>query len=214
MLMFLLLLGGVLVFIVGGIMLLIAAFTVSIWWGIACLLLPPLMFLFIVLNWAKAKKPLLVQFVGVVLVIASGVMMGDALVSSLRNQPFSSYKQYTWSATTVTPPAQSVQGSHQCITQNGSIVVTNQPCELGESAIVGPAAADTLPSLPQEHRDAQPVTEVQLTPSNNTVRCDGRTHCSQMTSCEEATFFLNHCPNTQMDGNNDGVPCESQWCGI
>ena len=43
-------------------------------------------------------------------------------------------------------------------------------------------------------------------------RCDGRTHCSQMTSCAEATFFLRNCPNVQMDGNNDGVPCEQQWC--
>lgn len=42
--------------------------------------------------------------------------------------------------------------------------------------------------------------------------CDGRTDCSQMTSCEEATYFLQNCPNTKMDGNNDGVPCEQQWC--
>jgi hypothetical protein len=34
-----------------------------------------------------------------------------------------------------------------------------------------------------------------------------------MKSCEEATYFLRHCPNVQMDGNNDGVPCERQWCG-
>ena len=43
-------------------------------------------------------------------------------------------------------------------------------------------------------------------------RCDGRTHCSEMTSCTEAKFFLKNCPGTQMDGNNDGVPCEQQWC--
>jgi hypothetical protein len=42
--------------------------------------------------------------------------------------------------------------------------------------------------------------------------CDGRTHCSQMRSCAEATFFVQHCPNTKMDGDNDGVPCEQQWC--
>lgn len=42
--------------------------------------------------------------------------------------------------------------------------------------------------------------------------CDGRTHCSHMTSCEEAKFFINNCPNTKMDGNNDGIPCEKQWC--
>lgn len=42
--------------------------------------------------------------------------------------------------------------------------------------------------------------------------CDGRTHCSQMTSCAEATYFLQHCPDTRMDGNGDGKPCEQQWC--
>lgn len=44
-------------------------------------------------------------------------------------------------------------------------------------------------------------------------KCDGRTYCSQMTSCPEATYFLNHCPDVKMDGNHDGVPCERQWCG-
>lgn len=43
-------------------------------------------------------------------------------------------------------------------------------------------------------------------------QCDGRMHCSQMKSCEEATFFLNNCLNTKMDGNRDGIPCEKQWC--
>ncbi len=43
-------------------------------------------------------------------------------------------------------------------------------------------------------------------------RCDGRTRCSQMTSCEEATYFLRNCPGTTMDGDHDGVPCEQQWC--
>jgi cold shock CspA family protein len=42
--------------------------------------------------------------------------------------------------------------------------------------------------------------------------CDGRTHCSQMTSCAEAEFFLSNCPNVEMDGNHDGEPCERQWC--
>lgn len=46
-----------------------------------------------------------------------------------------------------------------------------------------------------------------------TFHCDGRTQCSQMTSCAEATCFLRNCPDTKMDGNHDGVPCEVQWCG-
>ena len=45
-----------------------------------------------------------------------------------------------------------------------------------------------------------------------TFSCDGRKHCSQMTSCAEATYFLQNCSNTKMDGNNDGIPCEKQWC--
>ncbi|SFM75478.1 cold shock domain-containing protein [Variovorax sp. OV329] len=43
-------------------------------------------------------------------------------------------------------------------------------------------------------------------------RCDGRTHCSQMSSCAEAKYFLKNCPGVKMDGNGDGVPCEQQWC--
>jgi len=43
-------------------------------------------------------------------------------------------------------------------------------------------------------------------------KCDGRQHCSQMSSCAEATYFIQHCPNTKMDGDHDGVPCERQWC--
>ncbi len=43
-------------------------------------------------------------------------------------------------------------------------------------------------------------------------RCDGRTYCSEMTSCAEAKWFINNCPGTKMDGDGDGVPCEEQWC--
>ena len=43
-------------------------------------------------------------------------------------------------------------------------------------------------------------------------RCDGRTYCSQMTSCAEANYFLKNCPGVKMDGNHDGVPCQQQWC--
>ena len=43
-------------------------------------------------------------------------------------------------------------------------------------------------------------------------KCDGRSFCSQMTSCADATWFLQNCPGVKMDGNRDGVPCEQQWC--
>lgn len=67
----------------------------------------------------------------------------------------------------------------------------------------------TVPS-----RDLQNDSSAAPPLSQKTVDglCDGRTYCSQMTSCSEAKFFLKNCPGTQMDGNNNGVPCEQQWC--
>lgn len=56
---------------------------------------------------------------------------------------------------------------------------------------------------------------VQVVPAQSISRaftCDGRKHCSQMTSCKEAKLFLKNCPGMEMDGNHDGVPCEQQWC--
>jgi cold shock CspA family protein len=44
-------------------------------------------------------------------------------------------------------------------------------------------------------------------------QCQGKRYCSQMTSCEEATFYLKNCPGVEIDGDGDGIPCESQFCG-
>jgi cold shock CspA family protein len=66
------------------------------------------------------------------------------------------------------------------------------------------------PALLEQQRRAREVGLPE--PKKAAYTCDARTHCSQMTSCAEATFFLKNCPGTQMDGNRDGVPCEQQWC--
>ncbi|MDZ7891443.1 MAG: excalibur calcium-binding domain-containing protein [Rhodoferax sp.] len=66
---------------------------------------------------------------------------------------------------------------------------------------LGPAKALPSPAAPQSNS----------LPSSN-FRCDGRKHCSQMSSCSEAKFFLAQCPGVKMDGDNDGIPCEEQWC--
>lgn len=64
----------------------------------------------------------------------------------------------------------------------------------------------------QEKADRGPTQTSPGTESASPFHCDGRKRCSEMTSCEEATYFIRHCPNAQMDGDNDGVPCETQWC--
>ena len=58
----------------------------------------------------------------------------------------------------------------------------------------------------------RPRSPIAETMPSQQFKCDGRTYCSQMTSCQEATFFLQNCPGVKMDGNNDGIPCEKQWC--
>jgi cold shock CspA family protein len=42
--------------------------------------------------------------------------------------------------------------------------------------------------------------------------CDGRKYCNQMKSCSEAKLYLKNCPGMEMDGDNDGIPCEQQLC--
>jgi cold shock CspA family protein len=42
-------------------------------------------------------------------------------------------------------------------------------------------------------------------------QCQGKVWCSEMTSYEEAVFYLRNCPGTKMDGDGDGIPCEQQF---
>jgi len=65
---------------------------------------------------------------------------------------------------------------------------------------------------PNEPVDPPTAARALIQAPVESFSCDGRTRCSQMRSCEEAQFFLKNCPNTQMDGDHDGVPCEQQWC--
>lgn len=50
-------------------------------------------------------------------------------------------------------------------------------------------------------------------PTQTQYSCQGKTYCSQMSSCEEAQFYQSNCSGTKMDGDGDGIPCEDQWCG-
>ena len=87
-------------------------------------------------------------------------------------------------------------------------------CGVGQS--VAQAVAEPARSAPvAAAAPAAPVPATTATATASvTYRCDGRTHCSQMRSCDEAKFFLAHCPGVKMDGGaRNGVPCEKQWCG-
>ena len=75
---------------------------------------------------------------------------------------------------------------------------------VGLFSIYSRFSAESMAPLPVSSFNQEEVSTPQATTFIR--QCDGRQHCSQMTSCEEATWFLQHCPNTKMDGEGDGIP--------
>jgi hypothetical protein len=66
-------------------------------------------------------------------------------------------------------------------------------------------AIDNPDLISEPSQKAQPA----ISKNESQFKCDGREYCGQMTTRAEAEFFLRNCPNTKMDGDNDGIPCEN-----
>ena len=45
--------------------------------------------------------------------------------------------------------------------------------------------------------------------TTSTTRCGTKRACSEMRSCEEARFYLEHCGIKRLDRDQDGIPCEA-----
>ena len=120
-------------------------------------------------------------------------------------------------------PAGAATPVHKCIGSNGEVTFQNTLCKPDD-----PGARPTPAQLNAERQkklrqQAAAASSAQPQASSSAAvpmaaapqgrfKCDGRTHCSQMTSCAEARFFLANCPGAQMDGDKNGIPCERQWC--
>ena len=91
----------------------------------------------------------------------------------------------------------------KCITKDGRVLYGSVPegtiCERRESVegSITIVPGETISSIKGADQGA------------SSFNCDGRQHCSQMTSRAEAEYFVKNCPNTKMDGDYDGVPCEN-----
>lgn len=62
------------------------------------------------------------------------------------------------------------------------------------------------PVQPEQWRKQHPSTDHS---GKRNDACGKKRHCSQMGSCAEAIFYLRQCGVKSLDGNGDGVPCES-----
>ncbi len=67
----------------------------------------------------------------------------------------------------------------------------------------------TTASAPAARVPATPTAAPTSAASSGGFTCAGKRYCREMTSCEEAKFYLNTCGVRSLDGNKDGVPCET-----
>jgi cold shock CspA family protein len=91
----------------------------------------------------------------------------------------------------------------------GYLVAKNYTPKRGAYRPAPPTEDYAAPASPRP----RPLSE-QIAPGSTSSRfqCEGKTMCSQMTSCEEAKFYLRNCPNVKIDGDGDGIPCERKLC--
>lgn len=94
----------------------------------------------------------------------------------------------------------------------GYNLVQNKREALNRFQAQAPAQTSQRPTTPTRPAPANNAAS-QARPATAAYECNGRQHCSQMRSCAEARWVLQHCPNTKMDGDGDKIPCEDQLCG-
>ena len=74
------------------------------------------------------------------------------------------------------------------------------------------------PMPPWEYRHGNKGDSVISLPNTEPVHqvvnssCGSKQYCKEMTSCEEARFYLTQCGLSRLDGNGDGIPCV-KLCG-
>lgn len=77
----------------------------------------------------------------------------------------------------------------------------------------GSALSLAAQSNPQAAAKTKTSKTPQKEPASGAYSCtDGKKYCKDMTTCEEAMFYLNQCHQKNLDRDGDGKPCENV-CG-
>lgn len=58
---------------------------------------------------------------------------------------------------------------------------------------------------------AAPESSPAPSSGQSEFQCQGKQHCTQMRSKEEAQYYLANCPDVRIDGDGDGIACEDQF---
>lgn len=75
----LIILLGIVIFVIGGLFFLVAAFRESIWWGLACLFIPIVSLFFLIVHWRVAKKPFFIQLLGFAVLVIGAIISPQTL---------------------------------------------------------------------------------------------------------------------------------------
>lgn len=86
----------------------------------------------------------------------------------------------------------------KAIQGKGNRFVEDYAALFGQAA---PVATAPVPAVPA------PTAPAAANPAG--WACGAKTTCGQMSSCEEAKFYLTQCGVKRLDGDGDGVPCAS-----
>lgn len=148
--------------------------------------------------------------------------VGDTIIFQIEHQANGKTKAYNCSIQGLYPLSSGKPHNHSqqrkiVRSKKTNILITLIPVLTVLSAIflyqtfVSQYTISESSSLPPDTEGSAFNSSSNFSTSSN-FNCEGKTHCSQMVSCEEAKFYLANCPNTKIDGDRDGVPCERQHC--
>lgn len=72
--------------------------------------------------------------------------------------------------------------------------------------------ASTSETSDEPQTNPAPITPLPDVIPEPAYTCGAKRYCTQMNSCEEATYHYEQCGLSRLDGDSDGMPCENV-CG-
>jgi hypothetical protein len=67
---------------------------------------------------------------------------------------------------------------------------------------------------PQQQVDAIKASKVneENQRANTRFQCEGKNSCAELSACDEATFYVENCPDVLVDMSS--LACKTQWCSV
>ncbi len=104
------------------------------------------------------------------------------------------------------------------LTDDGRVIWSNIPKACFSKGLLTSESLHPIYGMPVATKKAASsstkktsVTQSFSTTNATTTKleCGSKQSCSEMKTCGEAKFYLNQCGLSSLDGDEDGVPCES-----